>query len=345
MSVDLTGVVVPCTTPFDPVTGDVDLVGFRANVRSFLAHSVRGIVVGGSTGEAVLLDEDERMVLLQGARDLVPDDRLVVAGTGAESTRTTIRRCEESAGMGADAVLVQPPAFYRGAMTDAALLEHYRAVAAASPIPVILYQVPLRMSTLEFSSSLVADLAKIANVVGIKDSRGSLELVAEWVDRTPDTFQVLVGSGAILYGGLEVGAVGGVLAVANLAPGPASAIVRGGGGHWDRGDVVRMPLRSQRDLRFAQIRASGRGHLVVGPGLVDEPGDSVVSVLTVRGSERVLAFRYAAPARVLERNGVSGFDEERDGAPVRGLPVLPVRGPNQDGRIGRCRVRGEVQVG
>ena len=224
MSVDLAGVLVPCTTPFDPVTGDVDLVGFRANVRIFLAHSVRGIVVGGSTGEAVLLDEDERMVLLQGARDLVPDDRLVVAGTGAESTRTTIRRCEESAGMGADAVLVQPPAFYRGAMTDAALLEHYRAVAAASPIPVILYQVPLRMSTLEFSSSLVADLAKIANVVGIKDSRGSLELVAEWVGRTPDTFQVLVGSGAILYGGLEVGAVGGVLAVANLAPGPASAI-------------------------------------------------------------------------------------------------------------------------
>lgn len=224
MSVDLAGVLVPCTTPFDSVTGDVDLVGFRANVRRFLAHPVRGIVVGGSTGEAVLLDEDERMVLLQGARDLVPDDRLVVMGTGAESTRTTIRRCEESAGMGADAVLVQPPAFYRGAMTDAALLEHYRAVAAASPIPVILYQVPLRMSTLEFSSSLVADLAKIANVVGIKDSRGSLELVADWVDRTPDTFQVLVGSGAILYGGLEVGAVGGVLAVANLTPGPASAI-------------------------------------------------------------------------------------------------------------------------
>ncbi len=224
MSVDLSGVLVPCTTPFDPVTGEVDLVGFRANVRSFLAHPVRGIVVGGSTGEAVLLEEDERMVLLEGARDLVPADRLVVAGTGAESTRTTIRRCKESAGTGADAVLVQPPAFYRGAMTDAALLEHYRAVAAASPIPIILYQVPLRMSTLEFSTNLVVSLAKIANVVGIKDSRGSLELVAELVDRTPDTFQVLVGSGAVFYGGLEVGAVGGILAVANLAPGPAAAI-------------------------------------------------------------------------------------------------------------------------
>ncbi len=224
MSVDLSGVLVPCTTPFDPVTGEVDLVGFRANVRSLLAHPVRGIVVGGSTGEAVLLEEDERMVLLEGARDLVPDDRLVVAGTGAESTRTTIRRCKESAGTGADAVLVQPPAFYRGAMTDAALLEHYRAVAAASPIPVILYQVPLRMSTLEFSTNLVVGLAKIANVVGIKDSRGSLELVAELVDRTPNAFQVLVGSGAMFYGGLEVGAAGGILAVANLAPGPAAAI-------------------------------------------------------------------------------------------------------------------------
>ena len=224
MSVDLSGVLVPCTTPFDPVTGEVDLVGFRANVRSFLAHPVRGIVVGGSTGEAVLLEEDERMVLLEGARDLVPDDRLVVAGTGAESTRTTIRRCKESARTGADAVLVQPPAFYRGAMTDDVLLEHYRAVAAASPIPVILYQVPLRMSTLEFSTNLVVGLAKIANVVGIKDSRGSLELVAELVDRTPDVFQVLVGSGAVFYGGLEVGAAGGILAVANLAPGPAAAI-------------------------------------------------------------------------------------------------------------------------
>ena len=224
MSLDLSGVLIPCTTPFDPITGDVDLVGFRANVRSFMAHPVRGIVVGGSTGEAVLLDEDERVLLLEGVRDLVPDDRLVIAGTGAESTRATIRRCEVSAGKGADAVLVQPPAFYRGAMTDAALLDHYRAVAAASPIPVILYQVPLRMSTLEFSTNLVAGLATIASVVGIKDSRGSLELVGELVDRTPDAFQVLVGSGAALYGGLELGAVGGILGVANLAPGPAAAI-------------------------------------------------------------------------------------------------------------------------
>ena len=224
MSVDLSGVFVPCTTPFDPVTGEVDLVGFRGNVRSFMAHPIRGVVIGGTTGEAVLLDEDERMALLAAARDLVSDDRLVVAGTGAESTRATIRRCEMSADAGVDAVLVQPPAFFKGAMTDAVLFEHYGAVAAASPVPVILYQVPLRMSTLEFSIKLVADLARVENVVGIKDSRGSLELVGELVDRTPDDFQVLVGSGAALYGGLELGAVGGILGVANLAAGPAAEI-------------------------------------------------------------------------------------------------------------------------
>jgi 4-hydroxy-2-oxoglutarate aldolase len=224
MIVDLSGVFVPCTTPFDPVTGEVDLVGFRGNVRSFMAHPVRGVVIGGTSGEAVLLDEDERLALLAAARDLVPDDRLVVAGTGAESTRATIRRCEMSADAGADCVLVQPPAFFKGAMTDPVLLEHYGAVATASPVPVIVYQVPLRMSTLEFSTKLVADLAKIENVVGIKDSRGSLELVGELVDRTPDSFQVLVGSGAVLYGGLELGAVGGILGVANLAAGLAAEI-------------------------------------------------------------------------------------------------------------------------
>ena len=224
MSIDLSGVLIPCTTPFDPVTGEVDLVGLRANLRSFLSQPVRGVVIGGSTGEAVLLDEDEREHILEGVRDLVSPDRLVVAGTGAESTRATIRRCQVAARAGADAVLVQPPAFYLGAMTPQVLFEHYRAVAGESPIPVILYQVPLRMSTLEFATSLVEDLSRIENVIGIKDSRGSLELVGELVVRTPDEFQVLVGSGAILYGAFELGATGGILAVANLAPGPSAGI-------------------------------------------------------------------------------------------------------------------------
>lgn len=222
---DLGGVLIPATTPFDPVTGDIDVVGMRANVRAWLETPIHGIVVGGSNGEAVLLEEDERQSLLEAVRDVLPSDRLLVAGTGAESTRATVRRCRMAAAVGADAVLVQPPAFYRGAMTPEALRIHYRAVADASSLPVIVYQVPLRMCTIELANGLICELSRHDNIIGVKDSRGSLEMVGELVDGCRPGFQVLVGNGAILYGALEVGAVGGILGVANLAPGPASGIV------------------------------------------------------------------------------------------------------------------------
>jgi dihydrodipicolinate synthase/N-acetylneuraminate lyase len=224
VSVDVAGVHIPCVTPFDPVTGDVDLVGFRQNLRAWFRHPIRGVVVGGSTGEAVLLDESERTALLEGARDLVPEGRLLIAGTGAESTRATLRLCRTAADRGADALLVQPPAFYRGAMIDDTLVAHYRKIADASPAPIILYQVPLKLSTLDLSMNFVEIMARHENVIGIKDSRGKLDLVGELVSRTGKDFQVLVGSGAILYGGLEVGAVGGILGVANMAAEMCAAI-------------------------------------------------------------------------------------------------------------------------
>lgn len=226
MPLDLSGVLIPTATPFDPVTGEVDLVGLRQNLRRWLESDVRGVVIAGSTGEAVLLDEHERQALVEGARDVVPSDRLLVVGTGAESTRTTIRLGQAAAEAGADAVLVQPPAYYKAAMTPGVLRDHYRKVADASPVPVVVYQVPLRFSTLDFPTGLVAELSRHENVVGIKDSRGDLQLVGELVSQCVEGFQVLVGSGSKLYGSLEVGAVGGVLGVANLAPAEAAALHR-----------------------------------------------------------------------------------------------------------------------
>jgi 4-hydroxy-2-oxoglutarate aldolase len=224
--IDFGGVLIPAATPFDARSGEVDLLGFRTNLREWLAHPVRGIVVGGSTGEAVLLDEDERLGLLEAARGVIPADRLLVAGTGAESTRLTIRRGREAAERGADAVLVQPPAFYRGAMTAERLRTHYLAVADASPVPVLLYQVPLRFSTVEFETGLVAELARHERIVGMKDSRGDLGRLGEIAEATPPGFQLLVGTGAKLYAALQVGAVGGILGVANLVPGASAGIVR-----------------------------------------------------------------------------------------------------------------------
>jgi 4-hydroxy-2-oxoglutarate aldolase len=222
--VDLSGTFLPVTTPFDPVTGDIDVVAFRANLRHWFQSPISGILVSGSTGESVLLDDEERMTLLEAAADVVPDDALLIAGTGSESTRHTIRLTRQAAEAGADVVLVSPPAYYRGAMSPAVLARHYRAVADESPVPMLIYQVPLRLSTLDLPTGLVEELSQHPNIVGIKDSRGKLELVGELVEQTGDDFQVLVGSGALLYGALETGAVGGIVAVGLLAPAEAAAI-------------------------------------------------------------------------------------------------------------------------
>ncbi len=214
---ELSGVFAPATTPFDPVTGDLDLVGLRANARAWLRAELTGVVLFGSTGEGLLLDEDERTRALEAVRELAAG-RLLLAGTGAESTRAAIRLTRAAAAAGADAVLVHPPAYYRPQMTPEALREHFTAVADASPVPVVLYQVPPRFSTVELPAGLVAELSHHPNVAGIKDSTGDLKTLAALAGACERSCAVLVGSGDALYGALEVGARGGILAVALLAP-------------------------------------------------------------------------------------------------------------------------------
>jgi len=170
------------------------------------------------------VDESERLELVRAARTALKSGILLTVGTGLESTRATLRLTRAVAEEGADAVLVQPPAYYKGAMTPEALREHYLAIGDGSPIPVIVYQAPLRMSTLDFPTGLVAELSNHENIVGIKDSRGSLDLVGELVEACAKGFQILVGSGALLYPALEVGAVGGIVAVGDMAPGPSGEL-------------------------------------------------------------------------------------------------------------------------
>lgn len=215
---ELRGVFAPVTTPFDPVTGDADVVSMRANLRTWLRAPLAGVVLFGSTGEGPILDEDEKARLTAATRSMIDGDRLLLAGTGAESTRATIRQTMAVAEEGADAVLVQPPAYYKPMMTPDALRDHYLAVADASPVPVILYQVPPRFSTVELSAGLVGELARHPNIAGIKDSHGDLKALAALVEACDGRAAVLVGSGAMLYGALEAGAVGGILAVSLLLP-------------------------------------------------------------------------------------------------------------------------------
>ena len=223
-SVNLAGTFLPVTTPFDPVTGDVDYVAFGNNLRMWFGSPIRGILIGGSTGESVFLDERERSKLIEEARSVIPDEALVIAGTGSEATRHTIQLTQQAADAGADAVLVSPPAYFKGAMTQETLTSHYRAVADASPVPVLIYQVPLRLSTIEFSTGLVATLSEHTNIIGIKDSRGEIDLLVELVQQSVDGFQVLTGNGSVLYPALGIGAVGGIVAVGLMAADQAANI-------------------------------------------------------------------------------------------------------------------------
>ena len=193
--VNLEGTFLPVTTPFDSVTGDVDYAAFGANLRRWFGSPIRGILIGGSTGESVFLDEEERSKLIEEARAVIPDE-----------------------------ALVSPPAYFKGAMTQETLTRHYRAVADASPVPVLIYQVPLRLSTIEFSTDLVATLSDHPNIIGIKDSRGEIDLLIELVQQTVDGFQVLTGNGSVLYPALGIGAVGGIVAVGLMAADQAANI-------------------------------------------------------------------------------------------------------------------------
>lgn len=211
----LGGVMVPITTPFDPVTGEVAPVPLRENARAMLEAGVTGVLAAGSTGEAALLTEGEYAAVIGWLRDVVPDDCWLVAGAGRESTRGTVAACRDAAEHGADAVLVRPPGYYGPTLSIAALVEHFRRVADDSPIPVLLYNIP-KYTHVALHEAVLAALLEHANVVGAKDSSGDLRNFASYRQAAPD-WALFVGTGAYLYAGLELGGVGGILAVANFA--------------------------------------------------------------------------------------------------------------------------------
>jgi 4-hydroxy-2-oxoglutarate aldolase len=212
----LGGVLCPVVTPF---TSDetIDRDAFLANVRSHLADGVHGVVVAGSSGEAALLDEDERGDLVGWAREAIPPERWLVAGCGGESTRIVVKRAREAARRGADAILVVSPHYYLTAMTREALLAHFNRVADESPLPVLLYNIP-KYAHLTLEPALVAELGKHENIIGMKDSSGDLELLGKYVDLAQsESFTVMTGSGTTFHPALQRGARGGILAVALFA--------------------------------------------------------------------------------------------------------------------------------
>jgi 4-hydroxy-2-oxoglutarate aldolase len=213
------GVLPPIPTPFD-TSGHVAYSALRENLQRWNQYGLAGYVVLGSNGEAAYLERSEKVRLLEAAREVIPADKLLIAGTGCESTAATIELTRQAAEVGADAALVITPNFYDGKMSPDALIAHFGSVADASPIPVLLYNVP-KFTHVELAASTVARAVPHPNIVGIKDSGGNITKLADTVRLAQEAggaFDVLAGSAGFLFAALAVGAVGGVVALSNVAP-------------------------------------------------------------------------------------------------------------------------------
>jgi len=212
---DLGGVFAPITTPFDAASGDVSPQHLKDNVARLLGDGLDGIVVAGSTGEAPLLDVEEQRRAVAWTREVTPEGKWLVVGTGAESTRQAIALTRAAAAEGADAVLVRPPSYFP-AVAARALANYYRAIADASPVPVLLYNIP-KYTHVTLPAELLQELSTHTRVVGVKDSSGDLKNLAAYREAAPQ-WAVFVGGASLLLSAIELECDGGIVGVACFAP-------------------------------------------------------------------------------------------------------------------------------
>jgi 4-hydroxy-2-oxoglutarate aldolase len=214
--VDLSGIYPALTTPFDS-NGNVSVADFKHNLHRYNQTDLAGYVVLGSTGESVLVSSKEAEAIFVAAKEAASAEKRLIAGTGAESTAETIARTKRAADLGYHAALVKTPYYYKPVYKPEVYVTHYRAVADASPIPILLYSVP-QLTGVTLETPEILALAEHPNIVGMKDSSGSVQRTVEVVAGVASPFQMLTGSASVVVPSLSAGAVGAVLALASAFP-------------------------------------------------------------------------------------------------------------------------------
>ncbi len=211
----LTGVMPPITTPFQD--GKLALDKLKKNFQKWNKTGLSGYLILGSNGEAVYLNEKEKIKVVEISRESIPTSKTMLVGTGMESTHETIHFTNRVAKMGADCVLVVTPSYFKGSMKPQILHDHFIAVADSSRIGILIYNVP-QFTGINLEPEVVAKLSEHSNIIGIKDSSGNIGQLSEIIYLSKKGFYVFVGSAPVFFPALCVGAVGGILAVANAVP-------------------------------------------------------------------------------------------------------------------------------
>src|ERR1700681_3245001 len=244
---DLSGVYPALTTPF-AADGSVSQGDLKYNIERYNSTGLAGYVVIGSTGESVLLSRSETDSILATVKEAAGQGKRLIAGTGAESTAETIERTKRAAELGYHLALVKTPYYYKPAYKPEVLIAHYRRVADASPIPVLLYSVPI-FTGLALEAPETIALAEHQNIIGIKDSSGNVQRISETIAGAPAQFQVLVGAAATVFPCLAVGARGAILALASALPEKCTTLYElFRQGQWERA----------RELQKVLLRASNQ---------------------------------------------------------------------------------------
>jgi len=297
LSPNLAGILPPLTTPFDE-RGEVDFNALVRNLERYNETALAGYVALGSNGEAVHLTAAERRRVIETIRRAAAPGGTVVAGVNALSTRAAIEATRHAADAGADAALVVTPYFYKSAMRQEVLRGFYLEVAAASPLPIVIYNVPQNTGVV-IEPATIAALAGEEKIVGLKDSSGNQGALSETIRLAPAGFSVLTGSAGILYPALLMGARGAILAVACVAPGALVelyAAVRSG-------DHERARDLQQRMAPLATLVTAGLG------------------VAGLKAALEIAGFAGGAPRSPLRK--VSGEERARIAAVMRESGLFP----------------------
>jgi len=220
----LSGIFPPIPTPFGE-TGEILFDRLEENLDRWNTEPISGYVVGGSNGEFPLLAVDERVEVVRQVRRRAAPDRLVIAGSGMESTHATSALTGRMAEAGADAAIVVTPGYYKSRMTSQALVAHYQTVADQSSLPLILYNVPAHTGV-DLSAEAAIELSRHPRIIGMKDCAGDVVKLGRIVSESAEGFQVLAGSAGFFLAGLAVGVVGAVAALANVAATALDALLQ-----------------------------------------------------------------------------------------------------------------------
>ena len=213
----ITGVLPPMITPFKE-NGDVDYEAFQFNLEKWNKTGLNGFLVAGSNSETPYLNEAEKLKLIELTVQNVDSNKLVLAGTGLESTRDTIALTNKAAHLGAKAALLLTPNYYSDAMGDEAQLQYFSDVAENTDIPVMIYNVT-KFTHINISPAVVSKLSKHPNILGMKDSSGNIaQLIRFQLSGLDPEFNLLVGTASAWNPALQIGVKASIMALANCCP-------------------------------------------------------------------------------------------------------------------------------